>query len=159
VPELASIIDTDNADDSTLYGRAEEHLLRALLRAFSPIPVALAIEQADRLDPDTITELLSVALHGRHLLVLLTAEDSDLSEFSDARIAGKTTDIVMTALDKGHLRSLLADLLSQSEARVRELAAEIHAKTDGVPSHVLELLFELHDQNALFYDPLHNQWT
>ncbi len=89
----------------------------------------------------------------------MTAEDGDLREFKDARIAGKTTDIVMTALDKGHLRSLLADLLSQSEARVRELAAEIHAKTDGVPSHVLELLFELHDQNALFYDALHNQWT
>ena len=159
VPELASIIDVDGTDDSTLYGRAEEHLLRALLRAFSPIPVALAIEQADRLDPDTIAELLSVALHGRHLLVLLTAEDSDLGEFKDARIAGKTTDIVLTALDKGHLRSLLSDLLSQSEARVRELAAEIHGKTDGVPSHVLELLFELHDQNALFYDPLHNQWT
>ena len=42
---------------------------------------------------------------------------------------------------------------------MRELAAEIHGKTDGVPSHVLELLFELHDQNALFYDALHNQWT
>ena len=100
-----------------------------------------------------------MALHGRHLLVLMTAEDGDLREFKDARIAGKTTDIVLTALDKGHLRSLLADLLSQSEARVRELAAEIHGKTDGVPSHVLELLFELHDQNALFYDALHNQWT
>ncbi len=24
---------------------------------------------------------------------------------------------------------------------------------------MLELLFELHDQNALFYDALHNQWT
>ena len=133
--------------------------MRALLRAFSPLPVALAVEQADRLDPDTVAELLSVALHGRHLLVLMTAEDGDLREFKDARIAGKTTDIVLTALDKGHLRSLLADLLSQSEARVRELAAEIHGKTDGVPSHVLELLFELHDQNALFYDALHNQWT
>jgi PAS domain S-box-containing protein len=159
VPELAAIIDSDGADDSTLYGRAEEHLLRALLRAFSPIPVAIAIEQADRIDPDTIAELLSVALHGRHLLVLMTAESGDLREFKDARIAGKTTDIVLTVLDKAHLRSLLADLLSQSEARVRELAAEIHAKTDGVPSHVLELLFELHDQNALFYDALHNQWT
>ncbi len=159
VPDLAAIIDIDGTDDATLYGRAEEHLLRALLRAFSPLPVALAVEQADRLDPDTVAELLSVALHGRHLLVLMTAEDGDLREFKDARIAGKTTDIVLTALDKGHLRSLLADLLSQSEARVRELAAEIHGKTDGVPSHVLELLFELHDQNALFYDALHNQWT
>ena len=159
VPELASIIDGDAADDATLYGRAEEHLLRALLRAFSPIPVAIAIEQADRIDPDTVAELLSVALHGRHLLVLTTAEDSDLSEFNDARIAGKTTDIALSPLERGHLRSLLADLLSQSEARVRELAAEIHAKTDGVPLHVLELLFELHDQNTLFYDALHNQWT
>ncbi|HTK96719.1 MAG TPA: protein kinase, partial [Pseudomonadales bacterium] len=159
VPDLAAIVEADGAEDSTLYGRAEEHLLRALLRAFSPLPVALAVEQADRLDPDTVAELLSVALHGRHLLVLMTAEDGDLREFKDARIAGKTTDIVLTALDKGHLRSLLSDLLSQSEARVRELAAEIHGKTDGVPSHVLELLFELHDQNALFYDALHNQWT
>ena len=159
VPDLSAIVDTDASDDSTLYGRAEEHLLRALLRAFSPIPIALAIEQVDRIDPDTIAELLSVALHGRHLLVLIASEDADLIEFKDARIAGKTTDIVLTVLDKGHLRSMLADLLSQSEARVRELAAEIHAKTDGVPSHVLDLLFELHDQNALYYDALHNQWA
>ena len=159
VPELSAIITADESLDKPLYGRAEEHLLRALLRAFSPLPIALAVEQADRIDSDTIAELLSVALHGRHLLVLLTAESGDLFEFRDTRVAAKTTDIELTPLDKVHLRSLLADLLSQTEARVRELAAEIHGKTDGVPSHVLELLFELHDQNALFYDPLHNQWT
>jgi len=66
VPELASIVDVDGADDSTLYGRARRTSAARVLRAFSPIPVALAIEQADRLDPDTIAELLSVALHGRH---------------------------------------------------------------------------------------------
>ena len=159
VPELGVIIESKTLDDTQLYGRAEEHLLRALLRAFSPIPIALVVEQADRLDPDTVLELLSVALHGRHLLVMTTAEQAELSEFKDARIAGKTTDIELNLLDKSHLRSLLADLLSQSEARVRELASEIHAKTDGIPAHVLELLFELHDQNALFYDTLHNQWT
>src|SRR5262249_57205014 len=92
-------------------------------------------------------------------LVMTPVEHADLSEFKDARIAGKTTDIELNLLDKSHLRSLLADLLSQSEARVRELASEIHAKTDGIPAHVLELLFELHDQNAIYYDALHNQWA
>jgi PAS domain S-box-containing protein len=156
VPELASAL-----PERGRRGRAasEEHVLRALLRAFSPIPVALVVEDADRCEPDTIAEFLSVALHGRHLVVVLTTEHAEAPALADASIAGRTTDVSLTLLDRNHVRALLADLLSQSEARVRELAAEVHAKTDGVPAHVMDLLFELHDRDAIYYDPAHGGWA
>ena len=158
IPDLVTIVGPAPADDA-LYGRSEEQLMRAVLRAFSPIPIALIVEHAERYDPESISELMSIALHGRHLLVVITSEHAELSEFEDARIAAKTTDIELSLLDKNHLRTMLADMLSQSESRVRELAAEIHGKTDGMPGHVLELLFELHSQDTIRYDGTHNHWT
>ena len=158
VPELATVIPgTDVLPPLT--GRSTDHLLRALLRAFSPIPVAIVFEHTDQTDPAQLQELLSVVLHGRHLLVLLTGEAPHELAFDDERIQGKVRDIDLGLLDKGHVRSLLADMLSQPEARVRELAAEVHAKTDGVPAHVQDLLFELHGIDAIYYDATHNAWT
>jgi PAS domain S-box-containing protein len=155
-PELAAALPA-----GAERGRAisDEQVLRALLRAMSPIPVALVVEGADRCPPETIAEFLSVALHGRHLLVLLTAETPEMIELSDPAITGRTTDIPLTLLDRNDVRALLADLLSQSEARVRELALEVHTKTDGVPAHVVELLFELHDRDAIYYDTAHGGWA
>ena len=158
IPELQTLLPERSRRDKS-GTTSDEHLLRALLRAFSPIPVALVLENADRREPETIAEFLSVVLHGRHLLVLLTAESTEMAEFADPGIANRTTDIALTLLDRNDTRSLLGDLLSQSEARVRELAAEVHAKTDGMPAHLHELLFELHDKNAIYYDAAHGGWA
>ncbi|MFB3107135.1 MAG: hypothetical protein ACE1ZA_19745, partial [Pseudomonadales bacterium] len=53
----------------------------------------------------------------------------------------------------------LADMLNHSEARVREFASELHAKTDGLPAHLLELIFELHNHQAIFHDSQNGGWT
>ncbi len=158
VPELDTVLGV-NADEQSNPPGGSEHLLRALFRALSPIPTVVTLQNADELPPETITECLSVLLHGRHLLVMFTAESADMAEFTEPRIASRTTDIALTPLDRNHLRSMLGDLLSQSESRVRELAAEIHAKTDGVPGHVQELLFELHGADSIYYDPVRGGWS
>jgi len=160
VPELETVLPIRTRRTRVEFdSRTEEQILRALMRAFSPIPVALALDNADRRDAETVAEFLSVALHGRHLLVLVTAESDEMAELRDPGIAARTTDITLSLLDRNHVRALLADLLSQSEAKVRELAVEVHAKTDGVPAQVNELLFELHDRNAIYYDATHTAWA
>ncbi len=160
IPELESILGERAVDQTTpLIGRQEEQLLQAVLRAFSPVPITLILQQAEYLGPDTLLEMLAVTTQGRHLLLVLTSEANDFPELDDSRISSKITDIELTLLDKTHLRSLLSDMLSHSEARVRELAAEIHAKTDGLPAHVLDLLFELHAQEAIYYDSAHGHWA
>jgi PAS domain S-box-containing protein len=160
VPELASLLgETHGELPVTLTGAAEEQLLQALLRAFSPLPVTLIVEQAESLASETLQEAVAIAAHGRHLLLVLTSEHSGLPELHDEEIADRAIDIELTLLDKAHLRSLLADMLSQSEARVRELAGEIHAKTDGLPAHVLDLLFELHVRETIYYDSANGQWS
>ena len=140
VPELAGVFGVQ--DDAELSSATRQQCLRDLLGALSPTPVALRL-----------------ALQGTHLLVVLTSESQPEPDIDDSRILAKRTDIELGPLDKNHLRSMLADTLSQSEARVREFSAEIHAKTDGIPAQVLELLFELHDQNSLYYDSDAGHWA
>ncbi|NJN53003.1 MAG: AAA family ATPase, partial [Gammaproteobacteria bacterium] len=159
IPELDTLLGIRSEFDERDPTRPDEHLLRAVIRAFSPMQAALALENADQLDPETVAECLSILLHGRHLLLMFTAESADMSEFAEPRIATRTLDIELTPLDRNHVRAMLSDLLSQSESRVRELAAEIHSKTDGVPAHVQELLFELHDSDAIYYDAVHGGWA
>ncbi len=164
VPELNAVLGDSGLSAgpdavSQLYGRGEEHLLQALLRAFSPIPVVLVLQQADYLEADSLLETLNVALHGRHLLLVLTSERTEFPELADPRIKDKVSAIELTLLEKSHLRSLLSDMLSHSESRVRELAAEIHAKTDGLPAHVFDLLFELHAEETIYYDVAQNSWA
>jgi PAS domain S-box-containing protein len=160
VPELESVLGESHGEMATpLYGKAEEQLLQAILRAFSPIPVSVIIQQAEYLEPETLLEAVSVIMHGRHLLLALTTEQQDIPELDASGISGKISEIELTPLDRTHIRSLLSDMLSHSEARVRELAAEIHAKTDGLPAHVLDLLFELHAQEAIYYDSSNGQWA
>ncbi len=159
MPELDALLAVRSDSSNGSAARADEHLLRAVFRAFSPIQAAIALENADQLEPETVSECLSVLLHGRHLLITFTAESGEMTEFEEPRIAARTQDVVLTPLDRNHVRAMLGDLLSQSESRVRELAAEVHLKTDGVPAHVQELLFELHDNDAIFYDAVHGGWS
>jgi len=158
IPELAGVfgVQDDGVDLSSATCR---QCLQDLLGALSPTPVALILERYDRMPTRAVAEALSLALQGTHLLVVLTSERPPEPDVDDARILAKRTDIELGPLDKNHLRSMLADTLSQSEARVREFSAEIHAKTDGVPAQVLELLFELHDQNSLYYDSDAGHWA
>ena len=93
------------------------------------------------------------------MLTVFTTEEIDRTAFSDPRISTKTTYLPLDLLDKSAIREMLADMLNHSEARVRELAADVHAKTDGVPQLVHDLISELHQATYLYYDRIDGCWA
>ncbi|MDH3641947.1 MAG: ATP-binding protein [Gammaproteobacteria bacterium] len=129
-----------------------------LLSALQPQPLCLVVEEADNLPRECIDALLNTALQARYLLLVVTSEKGNEQSFADPRIATKSRTLDLSLFDKEDIRSLLADMLSHSEARVRELASELHGKTDGLPSHVLELIDELHHLGAIHHDSASAEW-
>jgi len=153
VPELASVVGTGSGE-AGLPGKG----IRQLLQALSPRPLCLIVERADRVPDECLTALTDYAREARHLLLVITREHEHETLFADPRLATKSRHLELGLLDRNAIRALLADMLSQPEARVRELASEVHAKTDGLPSDVIELIFELHQEGALAYDPERADW-
>ncbi|MCZ6640492.1 MAG: serine/threonine-protein kinase, partial [Gammaproteobacteria bacterium] len=129
-----------------------------LLAALHPQPLCVVVEETDGLSNECLDALLNTALETRHLLLVVTRETADEQSFSDPRIATKSRTLNLSAFDRADIRRLLSDMLSLSEARVRELASELHAKTDGLPSHVLELIDELHRLGAIHHDSISAEW-
>ncbi|MEE4284270.1 MAG: protein kinase, partial [Pseudomonadales bacterium] len=153
LPELASIVHV-NTDKPGLPGRG----ISEILAAIKPMTLVLSVTNAHTLPPECITAVIEESLSHRNILVIFGWEKVDEALFQDARIATKTTAIPMHLLDRADIRDMLSDMLSHSEARVRELAAEIHNKTDGVPAFVHDLVAELHQQEHISYDRRDGQW-
>ncbi|MDP6374869.1 MAG: ATP-binding protein [Pseudomonadales bacterium] len=156
LPELASIVDVTD-DGAGLPGRGIEEVLAAL----RPQPVCFMVENADHLSPESLRALTHTAVNYPNMFIVLTSEsEMELAPIQqgDARLATRTEHVALSELERAHIRSLLADMLSHSEARTRELAAELHAKTDGIPALVLELIFELHRTGAIRYDTYKEVW-
>jgi len=155
IPELRSLIEIDTVSSAGLPERG----IRALLQALAPHPVCVVVEATDQVPQECMTALLQTALSTRNLLLVFTRERSDETLLAEPRVATKATTLPLSMLDKADLRSLLADLLSQSEARVRELASEVHEKTDGLPGDVLALVEELHRAAAITHNASDGTWS
>ena len=157
VPELRPLLAGHGAglrQQPAPPGTAMLHALHALY----PQPLCVIVEDVDRQPGDTMAHLLETAAEHRNLLLAFSQQHADPRLFEQPRLATKRMQILLTPLEKADVRTLLADMLSQGEARVRELAAELHGKTDGLPGHLLELLFELHGAQLISYDSLEGQW-
>ena len=146
VPELDSLV-TNYPDGAGLPNKG----VHELLDCFAPTPLLLIVENAHELPFECLNSLLNGALQHRSLLCLLSWEELPADLFSEPRVATKTAQLDLTLLDKADIRSLLADMLNHSEARVRELAGEIQGKTDGVPALIHELIEELHDSGTIAF--------
>ncbi len=154
IPELSYLVgETESSTGIPLRG------IRDLLDALAPTTLLLVVEHAHQLAPDCLASLLRVSIEHRSLLTITTWEDFDTTAFDEPRIATKTSHLELSLLDKADLRAYLGDMLGFSEARVRELASEVHEKTDGVPALVQELVFELHSCGAISYDRIQGHWT
>ncbi len=153
INELASIIEP-NSGGAGLPGKGIIEVLDAL----QPQTLVLVIENAQVLPSECISAILEPCLTHRSVLVVFCFDEADDSAFTEARIATRTTHLPMHLLDKADIRDLLSDMFSHSEARVRELAAEVHQKTDGVPVLVHELIFELHTAGHIYYERKQAQW-
>ncbi len=155
IPELTTILPAATEGSAGLPSRG----IRVLLRALAPQPVCVVVEASDQVPAECLSALIDVALDTRNLLLVLTGERDHPELFSHAQVATKTTTLELAPFEKSDLRLLLADMLSHSEARVRELSAEIHAKTDGLPSDVLELINELHRHQIIVHDTTDASWS
>ncbi|HEX7035005.1 MAG TPA: ATP-binding protein [Pseudomonadales bacterium] len=157
VPELRPVADrvcTDSDVEPAAPAIAVMHGLKAL----APHPLCVIVEDVDQQPEDDLAHLLNTAAELRHLLLVFSQERPDASLFERPRLATKRVHVLLEPLTKGDVRKLLSDMLTQGEARVRELAAELHAKTDGIPGHLLELIFELHGEQVIAYDTLDGEW-
>ena len=154
-PELESLV--EDVHDHKFGGRDAVEL--AALKLFDAVPVTLFVEHADLLDSAVIEGLLETFVELRSTLVVLTSAQGDNLPYNTPKLRTKTAVMELKPLDRAHIRSLLSDMLSHGEARVRELASEIHQKTGGLPALVFELLFELHRVETIVYDTQINQWA
>jgi PAS domain S-box-containing protein len=154
IVELQSIVpSTGNA--AGLPGRGIEELLDAL----KPLSLCLVVENADAVPEECLERLVDIAISQRSIMLALTQETDPPKLFTEARVATKTTIVELTLLSKADVRELLSDMLGHSEAKVRELASEVHNKTDGVPALVHELLGELHKAEHVRYDRQAGAWN
>lgn len=153
VPELTSLI--DDAPGAGLPGEGINQLLTALSGNLL-FPV---LENAHVLPQECLQSFLLTASQHRRIMALLAWEELHEQSLKDPRIATRTTVIDLHLLGKTEIRALLSDMLSLSEARVRELATQLHNKTDGVPALVVELVQELHLQGHLYYDKKLKEWS
>ncbi|MEZ5557237.1 MAG: ATP-binding protein [Pseudomonadales bacterium] len=162
IPELRHLVRDDAAaalDEAAPTPMATlEEALGVLLKAIHPAPLCLVLEDVDQLPRGLLAELLTLCVAQRHLVLAMTQERPDPSLFEQPRLATKRVALDLPLLQRAELRALLADMLSAGEARVRELAADLHDKTDGVPGDLLELLFELHRGGAIAYDGTAGEW-
>jgi PAS domain S-box-containing protein len=157
MPELKPVLESpgdDAGDEPAAPALAVMHALRAM----SPHPICVIVEDADQQPEDDLAHLVNTTAELRHVLLAFCQERPDTSLFERPRLATKHIRVDLQPLNKGDVRKLLADMLSHGEARVRELAAELHGKTDGIPGHLLELIFELHEAQVIAYNTGEGEW-
>ena len=153
IPELSAIIQADLEQSQNIQAGVE-----ALLGHLKPLMLILIVENAHMLPDELVQTFIEDCNNQRGLVAALTFEEDEHKLFKAPSVANKTTHFPMQFLDKANLRSLLADLLGHSEPRVRELASEVHNKTDGVPALVHQLIFELHHEELIAYSRKEAKW-
>ena len=159
VPELAHFLEAPVNPDLQAGSSNASQILRTLMQIFSPTPVVVILDHADYVDTGHLAELLDLTSHCRNMLTILCTESQESPDISELTHFNRLSDIPLSLLEKSDVRSMLSDMFMQSEAKVRELAGELHTKTDGVPQHIMDLLFELYDHDAVYFDTTLNVWS
>ena len=159
IPELRGLTDLSFDDEAETEQAVSTEQLRSLLSALGQVSMVVVLENAHVLEHQALTDFLEGSLQCRGMMFVASWDFSPHELYSDPRLATKTTELELTLLDKANVRDLLADLLQLNQARVRELASEVHTKTDGVPQLVLDLVNELHLEGIIFYDRTEECWS
>ncbi|MEM7217260.1 MAG: ATP-binding protein [Pseudomonadota bacterium] len=154
VPELARVFQQASRPDPQ---QLERDTLHQLLKSISPISALVVLENPNRVAPEDLLALMDDFMALNNTIVVLSMEnDFDLG-LDAYRL--RTTRIDLKPIDRAAVRLLLAETFSHSESKVRELAAEIHEKTEGYPAQVLALLYELHANESIYYDGEADGWS
>lgn len=162
IPELSNMLapgDTTTNQDHTISVGNERGAVRQLLSAISPMPLCLIIGEVDSLARTIYQDILEMMVEQRNILLITGSDKPNPKVFEAPKFATKHHQIELQPLARIDVRNMLADMLSQSEARVRELASELWEKTDGLPAPLLELIFELHHTDAISYNSQAGVWS
>ena len=165
VPELALVFqqptssNTQHSNSKVLDNqlRANDNILQELLKSLSPISLLVVVEQPQNWERAELRELVDDLMALNNVIVVLSMESEVDLDLDAYRL--RTTHMSLKPLARPAVRLLLAEMFSHTEAKVRELAQEIHDKTEGYPSQIISLLYELHAKRAVFYDPQDGGWS
>jgi len=150
--ELTSEQPADDEDNPVA-----ETILQQLLQNLAPITFLLVIEQPQYMEPEQLRSTLEAFMGLNHVLIIASTESEYELGLEAYRL--RTSQLRLEPLGRSAVRALLADMFSHSESKVRELAQEIHEKTEGFPGQVIGLLYELNATKAIFYDPTQDGWA
>ena len=153
VPELALVFQQPVRQHRAKGTRT----LQELLKSLSPISLLVVLEQPQRWDRSELRELIDALMALNNVIIVLSMESEADLDLDAYRL--RTTHMKLEPLGRAAIRLLLAEMFNHTEAKVRELAQEIHEKTEGYPSQVISLLYELHAKRAIFYDPKDGGWS
>lgn len=154
VDELAAILGqhgSTHGDTGVAFGE--------LIEKLAPLPAIICYDDIDRMGDKVFEGLLQRLVPYRHVGAVFASEQRDVPGTDDGFLITRTSVISLQLMDKAAVRTLLADTLSHTETRVRELAGEVQNKTDGLPGHVLDFLFELQRADVLRYDYDEGAWN
>ena len=153
VPELAMVFQRTASND----GKLGERIVQELLKTLSPISLLIVLEQPQRWDRGELRELIDDLMALNNVVIVLSMETEADLDIDAYRL--RTTQMPLEPLGRPAVRLLLAEMFSHTEAKVRELAQEVHEKAEGYPSQIISLLYELHAKRAIFYDPQNGGWS
>ena len=153
LPELSAVIgppQTPRSGEPLSLPRVLKSTDRAL---------AVIIENIDNINADIWQALVRLIQKCKRVFVATSsAKPIPMPSETPDTARYKHHSIELGVITAANIRALLADMLSLSESRVRELAGDVHSKTGGLPKHVFDLLYELHGSGALFFERAHQQW-
>ncbi|MBK9715100.1 MAG: GAF domain-containing protein [Kouleothrix sp.] len=166
IPDLAQIIEapsdvaSEASDPKVLLALALQGFLRAIAEPDHPLVVFL--DDAQWADAESWQLVQQLTNDSDLCLLVICAYRED--DAANDRLQGILSSVrgsqhlALAPLDLADTGRFLADALHAAPEQVRELAALMHAKTNGNAFFLREFLRSLHDRSLVSFDPERRAW-
>jgi hypothetical protein len=143
--------------DAASTDRTQQVICRALLDASRIAPLAIAVDDVQRADPQSAAVLAALIDGARRtqVLVVATAESDDEQAASGESLvlsvlARRSRQVVLASLSAAETRLLLSSVFGDVE-HLDFVARELHAVSQGNPGETIELAQHLVDRALVTY--------
>ena len=173
IPELALIIG-EQPPVPELPPQDRQNRFQMVFRRFLGVfarpehPLALFLDDLQWLDAASLDLLEHLVTHPevKHLLLIGAYRDNEVSFVhplirmlaSVGKAGARTTQIVLTPLERGDVRRLVADALRCDQGLAQPLAELVHQKTAGNPFFTIQFLAALAEERLIAFDPRVLAW-
>jgi predicted ATPase len=173
IPELALIIG-EQPPVPELPPQDRQNRFQMVFRRFLGVfarpehPLALFLDDLQWLDAASLDLLEHLVTHPevKHLLLIGAYRDNEVSFVhplirmlaSVGKAGARTTQIVLTPLERGDVRRLVADALRCDQGLAQPLAELVHQKTAGNPFFTIQFLAALAEERLITFDPRVLAW-